>query len=75
MEIQYFKVCRLRCNLCGSVMEWHNRSKDDRGPGRPLYCACKKVALDPSACFYRILGNEEHWTDLSEPWTDEAATT
>ena len=71
MEIKYYRICRLRCRHCGSVMEWRNRSKDDRGPGYPMMCQCKKVGFDPSACFYRILGNETDWEDLSEPWEEK----
>ena len=70
MGLKYFSVCRLRCKRCGSVIEYHNRSKDDRGTGYPLTCSCGKVSLDPSACAYRILGAEEDWEDLSIPWED-----
>ena len=70
-QLKYFKVCRLRCKRCGSVMEYHNRAKDDLGTRYPMMCSCGKVGLDPSACDYRILGNPEDWEDLSEEWTDE----
>ena len=70
MELKYYKVCRLRCNCCGSVMEYQNRSKDDRGTRYVMMCSCGKVGLDPSACMYRILGDKDDWEDLSEEWEE-----
>lgn len=70
MELQYYRICRLRCRRCGSTIEWKNRSKDDRGPGYPMYCQCGKVAIDPSAVAYRILGSDEDFEDLSEKWEE-----
>lgn len=70
MEYPYFRICRLRCKCCGTVLEWKNRSKDDWGPGYALYCQCGKVGLDPSAAAYRILGDKENWEDLSEKWEE-----
>lgn len=55
MELQYYRVCRVRCKLCGTVLEWRNRSKDDRGPRRVMYCQCGSVGMDPAACMFRIL--------------------
>lgn len=71
MNVKYFRLCRVRCKLCGAVMEYRNRSKQDRGPGRPMMCSCGKVGLDPSACFYRVLGEPEHYEDLSEEWSEK----
>lgn len=72
MEIKYFKVCRVRCKICGDVLEHVNRSKRDNGAGM-MWCTCGKIGLDPSACFYRIVGNgisegsfEASFEDLSE---------
>lgn len=68
-EMKYYRVCRIRCKSCGTVLEYYNRSKSDRGPGYPTMCRCGKVGLDPSACAYRILG--EPFEDLSEPWQEK----
>lgn len=69
MEIKYFKVCRVRCKQCGTILEYVNRSKQDNGLGSALMCDCGKVGLDPSACLYRILGDRENYEDLSEEWS------
>lgn len=66
--LKYYKVCRVRCKLCGTVLEYVNRSKQDNGLGSALMCDCGKVGLDPSACLYRVLGDPENYEDLSEPW-------
>lgn len=66
-----FKVCRVRCKLCGDVLEYENQSKQDNGTRAPMYCSCQKVALDPSATMYRILGDPKVYEDLSEPWKGE----
>lgn len=68
MKTKYFKVCRVRCKRCGTVLEYVNRSRQDNGLGSALMCSCGKVGLDPSACLYRILGDRENYEDLSEPW-------
>ena len=67
MEIKYFKVCRVRCKLCDDVLEHINTSKEDNH-NNVLWCSCKKTMLDPSATFYRVIGNPEEYEDLSEPW-------
>lgn len=76
MEIKYFKVCRVRCNICDDVLEHVNRSKHDNS-ARMMWCSCGKIGLDPSACFYRIVGNgtpegsfEDAFEDLSEEWEE-----
>lgn len=71
MDLKYYKVCRVKCRSCGDVLEYENRSRTDRGPGAPMMCSCKKVGLDPSATMFRILGNGEHFEDLSEEWPAE----
>ena len=74
MELQYYRVCRLRCRLCGSIVEWKNRSKEDCGPGRILYCKCGKVGMDPAACHPRIMALFPATLDdlepLFEPWEE-----
>lgn len=69
-ELKYFKICRVKCDCCGDVLEYVNETKESNSP-TVLYCSCKKVGLDPSATMYRILGNEEDYTDLSVEWGDE----
>ena len=76
MEIKFFKVCRVRCKNCGDVLEHVNQSKQDNGAGM-MWCTCGKIGLDPSACFYRIVGNEipegsfeNSFEDLSEEWEE-----
>ena len=71
MELQAYRICRLRCRLCGTVLSWENRSKSDPGPGYALRCQCGTVGLDPSAVAYRILGPTEAWEDLSEKWEEK----
>lgn len=71
MKFKYFKTCRVRCKSCGDVLEYENQSKQDGGTRAPLYCGCQKVALDPSATAYRILGNRTDFEDLSEEWPEE----
>lgn len=74
MELQYYRVCRVRCRLCGTIVEWRNRSKNDSGPGRILYCQCGKVGLDPAALMPRILvmlpATFDDVEQLFEPWED-----
>ena len=70
VNVQYYKVCRVKCLHCGDVLEHINRTKQDNY-NRALWCACKKVMLDPSASFYRIGGNPEDYEDLSEIWKGE----
>ena len=69
MELKYYRVCRAKCLSCGDVLEHVNRSKQD-GSSDALVCTCKKVLLDPAACFYRIVGDPEQYEDLSEEWED-----
>lgn len=66
MRTKFYHICRVRCRRCGDLLEYRNRSQQDRGPGRLLVCSCRKVALDPAACLYRILGEPEDYEDLSE---------
>lgn len=74
-KLLYYRVCRIRCRLCGSIIEWENRSKADRGPGRVLYCRCGKIGMDPAAFLPRILvmppATFADVEDLSEPWEDD----
>lgn len=69
MKVKYFKVCRVRCKLCGTVLEHTNHTKEDNG-NDALWCACGKVMLDPAASFYRVMGNPDEYEDLSEPWEE-----
>ena len=62
--MKYYHVCRVRCKKCGDLLEYENSSPLDSG--RLLICRCRKVALDPSATMYRILGEPEDYEDLSE---------
>lgn len=68
-DVQYFKVCRIRCRCCGDVLEYINQSKTEHG--RLMLCSCRKVGLDPAASMYRTLGNPEDVEDLSEEWPEE----
>jgi len=36
-----------------------------------MVCRCGKVALDPSAALYRILGDPADWEDQSVEWEAE----
>lgn len=69
MDLKYYKVCRVKCLLCGDVLERVNQTKQDNG--HLMMCRCKKVGLDPSASMFRILGSPEHYEDLSEEWPAE----
>lgn len=68
--MKFYKICRIRCKCCGDILEYINRSKDDRS-GVLRFCSCKKVGLDAAACMYRILGESKHYEDLSEEWPEE----
>lgn len=70
MKIKYYKICRVRCKLCGDILEHENKTKQE-GQKDALFCSCKKTVLDPSASFYRILGNPNDYEDLSEEWDKE----
>lgn len=70
MEIPYFKVCRVRCLLCGDVLEHENETTQDNS-SRALWCSCGKTMLDPAASFYRICGPARQFEDLSEEWHEE----
>ena len=67
--MEYYKICRVRCLRCGTILEHENQSQLESG--RLQICRCRKVALDPSAVMYRILGDPENYEDLSEVWEDE----
>ncbi len=67
MELTYYRVCRVKCKRCGDVLERINRTKDDNY-SRMLHCSCGKVALDPAAIMYRVLGEPADYEDLSEKW-------
>ena len=71
MELKYYRICRIRCKLCDTVLEWENQSKEDQGPSRAMYCCCGRVGLDPSAAAYRVLGSPENVEDTSEEWDAE----
>ena len=69
MELKYFRICRVRCNSCGKVLEWQAYSKNDCSPSM-IVCKCKKIGLSPAATMYRIaaLTPDARWDDLSETW-------
>lgn len=73
MELKAFKICRIRCRCCGSILEYKNRSKTDCGAGRMMVCNCGSIGLDPAALMYRIacLKTGAEYEDLSEPWEDD----
>lgn len=64
-----YKICRVKCNSCGDVLEHINQTKEDNAL-QMIYCSCGQVALDPSAQLYRIVGNSEDFEDLSEEWKE-----
>lgn len=66
--MKYYKVCRVRCRLCGDVLVHENKSKTERNS--LMLCSCRKTGLDPAAVMYRILGYPEAYEDLSEEWPD-----
>lgn len=68
MEWKYYKVCWVRCKLCGDVLEHVNRSKNELST--MLTCSCGQVSLDPSPLFHRIIGDEGTYEDLSEEWEE-----
>ena len=72
MKLKYFRIRRVQCCTCKSILEYRNQSKSDRGPGRMMTCSCGRVALDPAASMYRIveLKRDAKWEDFSEPWVD-----
>lgn len=65
--MKYYKICRIRCLRCGSLLEHTNRAKTDNFC-HTMWCRCGRVGLDPAATGYRILGEPEDYTDLSEEW-------
>ena len=73
-QTQHYRVCRVRCKLCGSVIEWRNKSKSDGGPGRVLYCQCGMVGMAPSAYCHQIVlvvpATLDDVEDLFEKWED-----
>ena len=70
MEMKYYKANRIRCTKCGDILEYIHKDKDSN-PGYVLRCKCGVVALDPSACMYRILYQEDgDFEDLSEEWVE-----
>ena len=72
-ELKYFRVCRVQCCACKTILEYKVRFKTDYGPGRMMVCDCGRVALDPAATMYRIVGlkRDAEWKDYSIPWEDE----
>ncbi len=65
--MKFYWVCRVRCKCCSDVLEHVNRTKTDSYP-RMFSCSCGKVALDPAAIGYRIIGNPANFEDLSKEW-------
>lgn len=70
MDLTHYRVCRVRCKRCGDVLEHVNQTKQDNAP-RMLVCSCQKVALDPAALMYRIVGHPDDYEDLSEKWPED----
>ena len=74
-ELKCYKVCRIRCRRCRNEIVWVNRTKDDRGPRRVLWCKCGLIGIDPSALAYRVLWKPpatlEDIEDQSVEWRDE----
>lgn len=71
MDLKYFRICRVRCNSCGQILEWHAHSKTDCALGM-LVCDCRKIGLSPAASLYRIAALEKDavWEDLADPWDE-----
>lgn len=71
MDYAYFKVCRVRCLCCGTVLVHVNRNKYDSSPGL-MWCRCGRVGLDPAPLGYRVLSTEgfDIVEDASELWRD-----
>lgn len=69
MVLTYYRVCRVRCNCCGDVLEHVNHSKEIIS--HPMMtCSCGKVQLDPAVLMYRVVGEPADYEDLSEPWEE-----
>lgn len=68
--MKYYKICRVRCLRCGSLLEHINCTKADNSCF-VMWCRCGRVGLDPAAVGYRILGKPEDYVDLSEWWPEE----
>lgn len=71
VEVKYVRICRVRCNSCGQILEWKAHSRTDCAPGM-IVCNCRKIGLCPAASLYRIaaLDLDAAWEDLSIPWDE-----
>lgn len=75
MELEhYFRVCRVQCRRCGTIIEWRSKTKTDGGPDRTIYCQCGGVGMSPSAYARRIVivPPATIWDveELSEKWEE-----
>ena len=69
-QLTHYRVCRVKCNCCGDVLEHVNRTKEPQSH-RMMTCSCGKVQLDPHIFTYRIIGFPEDYEDLSEVWPEK----
>lgn len=62
------RVCRVKCNRCGCVIEYEHKSKTET-PHVLLTCTCKSITVDPAPMSTRILcKSEDDFTELHEYW-------
>ena len=71
MDFAYFKICRVRCLRCGTVLMHVNRSKQDSS-ARVMWCRCGSVGLDPAPLGYRVRSTEGFGIveDTSKLWRE-----
>lgn len=67
--MKYYKICRVRCLRCGSLLEHINRTKTENSIST-MWFRCGRVGLDSAAAGYRILGKPEDYADMSEEWPE-----
>ena len=65
----FYKNNRIKCLKCEDILEYEHKSKDSN-PHTTMICKCKAVGLDPSAYYFRRMGNLEDYEDLSEVWEE-----
>lgn len=62
--VKFYKVCRVTCKRCGTVMERTYTGPEEHGGG-PMACTCGAFTFDPSPLWPRLI-----WANDVEPTTD-----
>ena len=70
---RWLKVCRVRCKLCGDVLERTYQSRKDYG-GQMFWCSCGNLGLDPDPVLWRIGYHQKDSYEILHELAEEEPT-